>query len=180
MKLWSVHVEERRARTIQVAAPSEKDARQLVAARLSNGSKVLSANPDCAGRDGADAQAALVYLLMYPFIDIAGQPANVWDWIKSAYTANSDKCLYRQLSAGGLRVARKTDDCARFIVAVSSRSPVAAMYKRSPWSRCWRQALKATHHSTTTIMTFAGYRSRAVSIPWWVTEHSLSGGPPPT
>lgn len=185
MKLFSVEIEERRRRVVDVVAPSEAAARHSVAngrKQPGRSTRILGVCETQLAPSAPDGLRALDHLLNAEFLPIRGQRQKLHYWVLNAEHQlahhSQDKELFDLLQAGlsraGLRVSLH-DDLIQLSVAGDAVPFLPQIYAETPWAKNgWRKAMLALPGAAPGQNTFAGIRSRSARIPLRQTLEAMN------
>ena len=176
MKLFSVEIEERRRRVVDVVAPTEAAAKASVGLRGQRpglSSRIIGVCETQLAPSAPDGLRALNHLLNAEFLPIRGDRQTLLFWVLNAETeltrSSRDDGLFDLLQAGlsraGLRVSQ-VNDVIHLSVAGDAVPFLPQVYEETPWAKNrWRKAMLALPGATPGQNTFAGIRSRSARIP---------------
>lgn len=163
MRVYSVQIAQKRLKTLRLPATSAHAARVSAEFLLRPGDRIEAIAEHC-DASIASGQAALSHLLGREYLDLDGAPMLIEDWLLSARMASATQALNTKLALAGLRL-----DLAEQRLAIGSASRVPVLHHwfiGTPWEGSGLiRALAAMPDAGRVNLTYAGTRSRAVTLP---------------
>ncbi|WP_422050170.1 hypothetical protein [Shimia sp.] len=185
MKLYSVEIEERRRRVVDVVAPSEAAAKASVGMRATRSglsTRILGVCETQLAPSAPDGLRALDHLLNAKFLPIRDTPQTLRFWVLNAEhqlvheheNTEMMELLQLGLSRAGLRVSM-VEEVIHLSVAGDAVPFLPQVFAETPWAKNgWRKAFMALPGATPGQNTFAGIRSRSARIPLRQTLDALN------
>lgn len=163
MQIYTVTIAETRERKLRLAAPSAGAAQDAARAVLRQRDRILDLRL-WGERDRSASSAALDHLLARDFLELdTGVTPTVLDWVA---VASADPAANEKLALAGLRVVQADDGPRLFVGSPASVPALAAWFRETPWAGSELLAVLALiDGARRTQCTFAGVRSRSISIP---------------
>lgn len=163
MQVYTVTIAETRERRLRLAAPSHAAAQDAARAVLRPRDRILDLRL-WGERDRTACEAALDHLMTRDFLELdSGVTPTVQDWIEHAvvYPSANEK-----LALAGLRVVAGEDGHRLQIGSPACVPALAGWFRETAWAGSELLAVLALLDGARRIQcTFAGVRSRSISLP---------------
>jgi hypothetical protein len=163
MRVFAVQIAQQRLKTLRVPAISIDAARSAAEFILQPGDRIRAITEQC-DVTPASGRAALDHLLAREYLELDGAPMLVEDWLLSARKATAQH-LNAKLALAGIRVDEQK---GRVSIASAACVPVLHhWFMGTPWEgTSLIHALATMPGANRVNLTYAGVRSRSISLPF--------------